>query len=286
MWCIVTMTTNARRARKGMWKSIVHNIILFILTVFSSIPFLLFDLVIFSNLRWIIILSAWIIFLIVVFLCGDKVFLSFLFAKENRRDGNLRDLVKNLSCKLDLGKVNVSTTCFYPYNIFYIWSCFDNPTIVVGDKVNELLSPNEIRAGIMAALLRIKKGDAKFRLRSVLLLLPFYMPYVVVKKFAWLKSLNHIANIYIFPFLYITNLILNRVYEKQKFDKEVIGYLDSSRAYISLFSKLSYIENGSSLEITSLFVDNIAITEDNHGTPFSNMWKSKNNVKRFETLKG
>ena len=66
----------------------------------------------------------------------------------------------------------------------------------------------------------------------------------------------------------------------------MIGYLDSSRAYISLFSKLSYIENGSSLEITSLFVDNIAITEDNHGTPFSNMWKSKNNVKRFETLKG
>lgn len=232
----------------------------------KKIGFLFFSLFCFFPLWLIIFLTAYFLtnflfaitlisfclfFVLSLLLWADRLFISSLHLKKMEDDHSFLEQIRTISWRLGIPTPNVFLLEGEYTGIYYLRSYFGNGTIIIGEKLLNFLSIDELYYLNFYSFLRYKENS--FRIHQDLTLIfdllswPFLgkkykKDYVFISFFAYL----------FLPFVKIKNIFLKKILDVKK-TKEYSTYFEGKYEYIldCVFFKMK--EKGQTKDMGPLF---------------------------------
>lgn len=156
----------------------LKNLILFLISLFFPLIFLIIGLTFFSDLGTLIVAFSGIIITLLMVLFSDKILLSFFKIRKSNVPEWANSFIKSVSFKFGIKNFVVLTT--EGRNLYTIDSFVGVPRIIIGEYFFDFFSKEECEALIFASFLRIKNKESKFRTYSSILINLFFLPFLKI----------------------------------------------------------------------------------------------------------
>jgi hypothetical protein len=198
--------------------------------------------------------------LIIIMFCADKFILGIVHAKKTHVPHRFKEVAANYACRFGVNKINVYSSQLYVNNIYFTNSTFGTPSLIIGRNLFSSISDEELEVLIVAALWRIKAGDAGFRTIASLILSLYSLPLLLIKNKS--GKLASVINYFIFPLNLIKFIIFKTKSSEILSDHKIFKLGSSKEAFSSAIYKVSLMENKQIGAFSSSIVQYLAIADN------------------------
>lgn len=200
--------------------------------------------------------------LLVFFTYGEKIILSIAKARYINDDEILVSRIRNMAYLNEIPEVKVYWSQVFDSNVYSCHSLKGTPSIIVGRRLVDGLSKNELNALIYASLQQIKSKESLYRTLFNLLMMNILAPLKLVTLLSKKIQQKQFFQIFLLPTYFLKNALYDDVGHMMKVDREVVKLSGLKYEYASALFKISETESVGGDELSNFVMSHMSAVEN------------------------
>ncbi|HLE11990.1 MAG: hypothetical protein A2504_06225 [Bdellovibrionales bacterium RIFOXYD12_FULL_39_22] len=182
--------------------------------------------------------------LIVLFFLAfsDKIILWTTGAAAMRRELALESTLASFQAQLNIMHIDYYRSSKRQNNIFLVASFFGRPSIIIGDTIASILSPEEFRQIIFSAIARLRYDAVAKKTFVTTLLSIILWPFIITSKDPLVITIKNILVYFLIPIFFLKGKVFNDVDIEKIISRKIKIVFGSDQLYKAAIYKVSEVE--------------------------------------------
>ncbi len=149
-------------------------------------------------------------FLLIILLIGDRVFLVFIKAKEvDHKYEAIYEKLQNLACRLEVRNIRLYKTFYLPANVYILHPYFGSPALIFSMDFFDNADKELINSVLEKAVRQVKSKKSKFAQLVSLFQFSLMSPRYIFESLG-MKAIGVLYAFLLFPLEYIKDFVVGQ----------------------------------------------------------------------------